>query len=72
MQNLNEVRHKLDSAARARRLARGLGDPDRVKLLRFAEELEAQVLAMERQVAGLPSGALATQQQQQLQQQRSE
>ncbi len=56
-------------AARARRLAQGLGLRDRERLLHYAQELEAQASQLEAQV---PAGAVRVveQTQQQVQQQQ--
>jgi hypothetical protein len=48
--NTGSIKAKRESAARARRLARGLANPeDNARLLAFADELSEQADALERE-----------------------
>ena len=68
-----QIKSKRDAATRARKLAWGLGTPaDRAAILQFAEELDAQADALERQAAALTDPPrVVTQVQMQMQQGQS-
>jgi hypothetical protein len=70
---LAKARDCKDLAKRARRMAAGLSqDADRTRIGRYADELEARAIELERQAAAAPSVPvpLVTQPQLQAQQQR--
>lgn len=70
--NKTLAEQKRDMARRARRLAlTQANDDDRARLIAFAEECEAEAIALESVPPAAPSDAAVTQIQQQLQQQHS-